>query len=58
MADRYVAHPMDVVSLGQSVSVRVVDIDLDREKVALSMKSQDYVPPTRQPQQSTSRISS
>jgi protein Tex len=48
MADRYVAHPMDVVSLGQSVSVRVVDIDLDREKVALSMKSQDYAPPARQ----------
>jgi len=39
MANRYVAHPMDVVSLGQQVSVRVVDIDLDREKVALSMKS-------------------
>jgi uncharacterized protein len=39
MADRYVAHPMDVVSLGQQVSVRVVDIDLDREKVALSMKT-------------------
>jgi transcriptional accessory protein Tex/SPT6 len=48
MADRYVAHPMDVVSLGQQVSVRVVDIDLDREKVALSMKSQDYTPPARQ----------
>lgn len=50
MADRYVAHPMDVVSLGQQVSVRVVDIDLDREKVALSMKSQDYTPPARQQQ--------
>jgi protein Tex len=44
MADRYVAHPMDVVSLGQQVSVRVVDIDLDREKVALSMKSQSNPP--------------
>ena len=40
MADRYVAHPMDVVSLGQSVEVRVLEIDLDREKVSLSMKSE------------------
>ncbi len=47
MADRYVAHPMDVVSLGQQVSVRVVDIDLDREKVALSMKSQSNPPLTK-----------
>jgi transcriptional accessory protein Tex/SPT6 len=41
MADRYVAHPMDVVSLWQSVQVRVVDIDLDREKVSLSMRSEN-----------------
>lgn len=40
MADRYVAHPMDVVSLGQGVEVRVLEIDLDREKVSLSMKSE------------------
>ena len=40
MADRYVAHPMDVVSLWQSVEVRVLDIDLDREKVSLSIKSE------------------
>ncbi len=39
IADRYVAHPMDVVSLGQSVEVRVLEIDLEREKVSLSMKS-------------------
>lgn len=40
MAERYVAHPMDAVSLGQQVSVRVLDIDLDREKVSLSMKNE------------------
>ena len=40
MADRYVAHPMDIVSLGQSIEVRVLEIDLDREKVSLSMKSE------------------
>ena len=40
IADRYVAHPMDVVSLGQSVEVRVLEIDHDREKVSLSMKTE------------------
>lgn len=40
MADRYVTHPMDVVSLWQSVEVRVLEIDLEREKVSLSMKSE------------------
>lgn len=49
MADRYVAHPMDVVSLGQSVEVRVLEIDLDREKVSLSMKS-EWSSATRQSQ--------
>jgi uncharacterized protein len=39
MADRYVAHPMDVVTLGQSVEVRVLEVDLEREKVSLSMKT-------------------
>ena len=43
MADRFVAHPIDVVSLGQQVSVRVIDIDLEREKVSLSMKNENNV---------------
>ncbi|MFA7284303.1 MAG: Tex family protein [Candidatus Absconditabacterales bacterium] len=40
MADYYVASPMDVVSLGQQVTVRVVEIDHEREKVSLSMKGE------------------
>ena len=39
MADRFVSHPMDVVHLWQQVSVRVLEIDLEREKVSLSMKT-------------------
>lgn len=39
MSDSYIVHPMDVVTLWQQVSVRVVDIDVDREKVSLSMKT-------------------
>ena len=54
MADRYVAHPMDVVSLGQSVEVRVLEIDLEREKVSLSMKSEWLsVPRQSQPKHTT-----
>lgn len=45
IADRYVAHPMDVVSLGQSVEVRVLEIDLEREKVSLSMKTGEGTKP-------------
>lgn len=41
LADRYVSHPLDVVSLGQSVQVRVLDIDMEREKISLSMKSEN-----------------
>lgn len=40
MADNYVGHPLDIVSLGQSVKVRVLSIDLENEKISLTMKSQ------------------
>ena len=50
MADRYVGHPLDIVSLGQSVEVRVIEIDLEREKIGLSMKSWTSTP--RPPQTS------
>jgi uncharacterized protein len=39
MADRYVADPNDVVKVGQKVKVRVLSIDLVRNRVALSMAS-------------------
>jgi uncharacterized protein len=38
MANRYVSNPIEVVSVGQKVKVRVLDIDFEREKVSLSMK--------------------
>lgn len=40
MSDTYVTHPMDVVHLWQEVTVRVIEIDTEREKVSLSMKTQ------------------
>ena len=38
MADRFIKHPSEVVSLGQQVSVRVTQIDLPRKRLGLSMK--------------------
>jgi protein Tex len=38
MADRFVSHPIDVVSLWQKVKVRVLEIDHEKEKISLSMK--------------------
>ena len=38
LADRYVKNPMDVVSVGQSVKVRITKIDTEGKKVQLSMR--------------------
>lgn len=39
LADRYVRHPMEVVSIGDQVTVKVLSIDSERGKVSLSMKN-------------------
>jgi uncharacterized protein len=38
LSDRYVKHPMDVVSVGDHVKVRIINVDLERGKISLSMK--------------------
>ena len=38
MADRRIAHPSEIVHLHQHVTVRVLDVDLRRHRIALSMK--------------------
>lgn len=38
LADKFVKRPMDVVQVGDIVSVRVIGIDVKRQKVSLSMK--------------------
>lgn len=37
ISDRYVRHPMDVVSVGDVVTVKVLSVDLSRQRVSLSM---------------------
>jgi protein Tex len=39
LADRYVRDPLEIVSTGDIVQVRVLGIDLDRGRIALTMKS-------------------
>lgn len=39
LSDKFVKHPMEVVSVGDNVQVRIVSVDLARERVSLSMKN-------------------
>ena len=41
LADRFVTDPRDVVKAGDIVKVRVVEVDLPRKRIALTMKVQD-----------------
>ena len=38
MSDRYIKHPLDVVSVGDIVQVKVIGIDLNKKRIQLSMK--------------------
>ena len=38
MADRYGKNPLEVVSVGDVVEVKVISLDLERGRIGLSMK--------------------
>ena len=38
LADRFVKHPSEIVSVGDVVKVKVIGIDMEKQKVSLSMK--------------------
>jgi len=38
LSDKFVRNPMDVVSVGDIVKVRVLDVDVKRKRISLSMK--------------------
>lgn len=44
LADRFVSDPNEVVKVGQQVQVRVIEVDVQRKRIALSMRS-DAKPP-------------
>lgn len=39
LADRYIKHPLEAVSLGDVVTVRVLEVDARRQRISLTMKS-------------------
>ncbi|MBR3280414.1 MAG: RNA-binding transcriptional accessory protein [Clostridia bacterium] len=39
LSDKYIKNPMDVVSVGDIVKVRVIKVDMEKMKVSLSMKN-------------------
>lgn len=38
MADRYIKHPLEVVKVGDIVKVKILDVDIERKRISLSMK--------------------
>ena len=56
LADRFVKDPNDVVKVGQQVQVRVIEVDAQRKRIGLTMRSKDAgdgVPPSRKTTQKT-----
>jgi len=41
LSDKYIKHPMEAVSVGDNVKVKVLSVDLARERVSLTMKEID-----------------
>lgn len=38
MRDKYIKHPLEAVSVGDVVDVRVISVDVAKKRIALSMK--------------------
>ena len=38
MSNKFIKHPLDVVSVGDIVQVKVIGIDLNKKRIQLSMK--------------------
>ena len=41
MSDRYIKHPLEVVSVGDVVDVEVLSVDLERKKISLTLRVRD-----------------
>ena len=42
MADHYISHPLEVVKVGDIVTVWVLSVDLKKQRIALTMKNPDH----------------
>ena len=38
MADRFVKHPLDIVKVGDVIKVKILDVDMKRKRISLTMK--------------------
>ena len=38
MTERYIKHPLEAVSVGDIVEVKVLSVDLNKKRIALTMK--------------------
>jgi protein Tex len=47
LAEKFVTDPRDVVRVGQTVKVRVQEVDVPRKRIALTMRLNDEAPPAR-----------
>ncbi len=47
LANRFIKHPSDVVKVNQKVSARVVEVDVQRKRISLSLKPEGNGPPRR-----------
>jgi len=50
LADRFVKDPNDVVKVGQQVQVKVLEVDLQRKRIALTMRGDGEKQPKRNEQ--------
>ena len=41
LSDKYINHPMDVVAVGDTVRVKIISIDKEKQRVGLTMKGVD-----------------
>ena len=42
ISDRYLKHPSEVLSVGDVVQVAVIDVDVAKKRISLSMKKEDF----------------
>lgn len=42
LADRFIANPSDVVKVGQIVNVKVLEVDVKRQRISLTMKTGEF----------------
>ena len=42
IADRYIKHPLDVLSVGDIVKVKILDVDVKKKRISLSIKEAKY----------------